>query len=269
MIKRVFMALCCLALLCGCTSSGGNATSSASLPTSDYPASALDITVDKCPQTVVSLLPEVTDIIVALGSDAQLAAISDNCPQVREAVRVGTAFLPDTARIKSMGAELVFTSSVTGAADIEILRNAGIKVAVVEAAARYIDLPKLYKNVATLISGSITGVRNASNTFSHIDEKIKKFSNQSAYSVTAALLVSDGVTVPSGCITADLAGFAGVTLCDIDAAQIVICPEEIYEAMAIKYADKRVIGFDVGLLDRRGANMYDAIAALAASIKAR
>ena len=222
MIKKTFAAILCLMLMCGCTAKNDGTVSSASLPTQDYPATAFDITVDKCPQTVVSLIPDVTDVIVALGSDAQLAAISDNCVQVREAQRVGTAFLPDTAKIKSLGAELVFTSNVTSKADLEILQNAGIKVAVVETATKYNDLPSFYKQVATLISGAITGVRNASNTFANIDEKIKKFSNQSSHSVTAAILVANGVTVPSDCVTAELAAFAGVTVSSLDSAEIVI-----------------------------------------------
>ncbi len=212
-------------------------------------------------------MPEVTDIIVALGSDAQLAAISDNCVKVRDAQRVGTAFLPDTDAIKQLGAELVFVSAVTGSAYIEVLKNAGIAVAVVESAASYADLPALYSGIATLISGGITGARNAANTFKGIDEKIKAHANSNSFSVSGAILVADGVSISADCIAAELAAFAGITLCDAVSAEVIVCSESIYETVRSRYADKRVVSFDVTQLERRGANMYDAVAALTASLK--
>ncbi len=269
MIKRIFACALSLILLCGCSVGGQDDVSSVQIPVTDYPAMAFDITVEECPQKVVSLIPEITDIIVALGSDAQLAAISDNCVQVREAERVGSAFLPDTAKIKEIGADLVFTSDVTSKTDIEILKNAGINVAIVEPSLRYTDLPNMYKNIATLISGNITGQRNAANTFSGIDEKIKNLSNQSNYAVTAAILVADGIFVSSGCVTADLAAFAGVTVSDAENAEAIICSEAMHDETAAKYPDKRVIIFDISLLERRGADMYNAVATLGGTLKAK
>ncbi len=269
MIKRILVSVCCLILLCGCTARDNGGTSSPSAPTVDYPALAYDITLDKCPQAVVSLLPEVTDIIVALGSDAQLAAISDNCVEVRSCERVGTAFSPDTERIKEMGTDLVFTSSVTSGKDIEILRNAGIAVAIYEAPARYTDLPAAYSKIATLISGGITGPRNAANTFARIDDKIKKHSNSSDFAATAAILVDEDMAIKGECVATDLAHFAGITVKDPQTAEIIICKENITDAVAAKYEGKRIVTFDTDMLDRRGADMYDTVSSLEAALKAR
>ncbi len=268
MTKRIIAAaICIIMLLCGCAGESESVTPS--VPQFDYPATALDITVDKCPQTVVSLLPEVTDIIVALGSDAQLAAISDNCVDVRSCERVGTAFLPDTDKIKEIGADLVFTSNVTNESDLEILRNAGIDVAVFNSPTRYTDLPTSYSEIASLMSGNITGVRNASNTFSHIDEKIKKFSNSSNHLTTAAILVDESVEITEECIAADLANFAGITVTGTEDADIIICSENIFDSISTKFADKRTVVFDVSKLDRRGADMYNVVTELDATLKAR
>ncbi len=268
MIKKAFAAILCLIMLCSCAQNMPDSSSSA-IPSSDYPAAAFDITIDKCPQKVVSLIPQVTDIIVALGSDAQLAGISNNCDQIREAERVGTASLPDTAKIKELGADLVFTSSLTGSSELEILKNAGIKVAIVEFPAKYTGLISLYKQIAILISGNITGARNAANTFAKIDNKIKKLSNSSDYTVKAAIFVADGVCVMSDSLAAELAAFAGVTVCDVASAEAIICSEELSQAVSDKYVGKRVIVFDVGLLENRGANMYDTVATMEGAIKAK
>ena len=270
MIKRIAAVAMCALLLCGCAKKQEESgTVSSAAPQVEFPATAFDVTVEACPQTVVSLVPEVTDIIVALGSDAQLAAISDNCVDIRSLPRVGTAFLPDTAKIKEMGTDLVFTSSVTSASDLEILRNAGILVAVVTSPARYAELPAMYSQVATLMSGHITGVRNASNTFTNIDDKIKRFSNSSSNSVTASILVADGVAISDGNVASDLAGFAGITLTDAEAAEVIVFPQSIFESTKAKHEGKRVVEFDVTMLDRRGANMYDAITSLASALEVK
>lgn len=268
MIRRILAAILCAALIAlgGCSQRGEDASSA---PLVDYPATALDITVDTCPQAVVSLIPEVTDIIVALSSDAQLVAISDNCNDTRGLTRVGTAFSPDTAAIKELNADLVFTSQVTPDKDIEVLKNAGINVATVEAVARYTDLPAVYSQVATLMSGNITGMRNAANTIGNIDEKIKKFSNLSDFKTTAVIYAAEGVAVTNDCVQADLAGFAGASIVsDASSAEVIVCPQNIFETVSEQYADKQVVVFDVNMLDARGTGMLDAIEQLQLALKA-
>lgn len=253
-----------LSVLCSCSGKGSQDTSSVEV--TDFPATAFEATVKKCPQNVVSLVPEVTDIITALGSDAQLVGVSDNCVTQREVKRLGTAFSPDIAGIKSIKADLVFVSDITPQSDISTLKNAGIAVAEVKSADKYSDLLRIYSDIATLMSGNITGKRNATNTFSRIDSGIKKFSNSSSTDIKAAVFVTESVIMSGKGVATELANFAGIALTDGDKATIVICPVGTKDAFAQKFPEKRIEEFDMSLFDRRGADMLDCVKELNAVI---
>jgi ABC-type Fe3+-hydroxamate transport system substrate-binding protein len=274
MIKRLFAVILCASMLTLCACAGEKDKES-STPKTDYPAKALDISLDSCPQKVVSLVPEVTDIIIALGSDAQLAGISDNCVDVRELGRFGDAFAPDISAIKELEPDLVFVSAVTSENDIELLRNAGIPVAAADGAVHYTDLRQLYIDVATLMSGNITGVRNAANTFNNIDAKLKEISNSAGTETTAVIFAADGVTVPPDCFTAELAKFAGISLISADTdsdiatanPQVIICPSELVGTLSARFGNISVAEFDIAMLDRRGADMVASVNALKSAVE--
>ena len=265
-MKRLFAILIVALILCGCTANKGDGTSSQ--PLTDYPATAFDITVKKCPQKVISLSPEVTDIIFALGSDAQLIGVSKDCVSEKELSRYGTSAMPDIEGIKAAKPDLVFVTNYAYEDDVRVLEDAKIKVAQVKSATEYVGLGNIYNDVAVLMSGEITGTRNAANTFKNIDGKIKSAANSNNKKVKAAIFVNDTVTLEKGCLSAELVKLAGIdTLIGGSDSQIIkakpqiiLCPTGSSEAFTARFGEIKVKEFDPSLLDRRGVKMIDVVA---------
>ncbi len=264
-MKRLFAIILVALMLCGCSATKGDGDSSN--PLTDYPATAFDITVKKCPQKIISLSPEVTDIIFALGSDAQLIGLSKDCVSEKELARYGTSAMPDIEAIKGAKPDLVFVTNYAYEDDIRVLEDAKIKVAKVKSANQYPDLASLYNDVAVLISGEITGTRNAANTFNNIDGKIKSASNSNSKKVKAAIFVNDTVTLEKGCVSAELVKLAGIdTLISGNDSEIIkskpdliLCPIGSSEAFITRFGEIKVKEFDPSLLDRRGVKMVDIV----------
>jgi len=264
-MKKLFAIILVAIMLCGCSANKGDGASSQ--PLTDYPATAFDITVKNCPQKVISLSPEVTDIIFALGSDAQLIGISKDCVSEKELARYGTSAMPDIEAIKAAKPDLVFVTDYAYADDIRLLSDAKIKVAQVKGAAEYIGLGNIYNNIAVLMSGEITGTRNAANTFKNIDGKIKSAANSNSKKVKAAIFVNDTVTLEKGCVSAELVKLAGInTLIGGSDSQIIkakpdiiLCPTGSSEAFTARFDGIKVKELDPSLLDRRGVKMVDVV----------
>ena len=264
-MKKLSSLLLVMLILCGC--SANNTDDAGSAPHTDYPAAAFDIELSKCPQTIVSLSPEVTDIILALGNEAQLVGVSDNCDIDKEIERYGTSAMPDIEAIKKAKPDLVFVSGLAYEGDIEILTNAKIKVAKVKSATDYIELSALYNDIAVLISGEITGVRNAANTFTNIDGQIKSASNSHSISVKAAVFVDDKRTLESDCIAATLVGFAGIDKLiggsdeKIIKAKpdVILCPKGRAADFTVRFKESVIREFDPVLLEGRGFKMADLV----------
>ena len=270
-MRRIFALLIgaslILALLCGCDD---NSEAVSSLPTVDYPVTAFDKTISACPQRVVSLSPAVTDIIVELGSDAQLAGVSDFCRTDKELERCGTSLEPDIEGIKALSADLVFATTAITDDDKASIEALGAVVIDVRAAGDYTELLSLYKQVASAMSGGITGPRNASNTFDRLDAELKSIADKKKEKVSVAVYFSPTMLIPSGCLADDLIALAGGKNVakaegETDDAirskkpQIILCPPESVDSFKERFEGIRVEGFDMTLLESHGGKLADAV----------
>lgn len=266
-IAFMISALMMLTAFCGCD---GDLEATSSLPTVDYPVTAFDKTISACPQRVVSLSPAVTDIITELGSDAQLAGVSDFCRTDREIERCGTSLEPNIEGIKALSADLVFTTTAITDDDRASIEALGAVVIPVRAAGDYTELLSLYKQVASAVSGGITGPRNASNTFDRLDAELKSVADKKKGKVSVAVYFSSTMLIPSGCLADDLITLAGgkniaKTEGEADDAikakkpQVILCPPELVDSFKERFADIRVEGFDVSLLESHGGKIADAV----------
>jgi iron complex transport system substrate-binding protein len=140
-------------------------------PQTDYPLKVQDTVIESCPQRVVCLSPDITEIIEELGSDAQLIGVSDQCDTDKELPAFGSTVLPDTANIIDSKADLVFASSALPAADRQQLLDAGIDVIVLDVPTELANQKGAYQTVAQIMSGLVTGKMNAEYTFSRLQSK--------------------------------------------------------------------------------------------------
>lgn len=203
---------------------------------SDYPVTVYGVEIKQCPQKVISLSPAVTDIVTALGSDAQLIGVSDNCDNERGLTVYGSSTMPETDKIATSDAQiLIADSSIPDYAKKQIT-DAGKQIIITPAVSKYSELKPLYESIASIFSGYSTGKKNAENTFSRIDKRVStvKAKTKESKTVSAVILLSDGIAAPSGTLADEMLTLAGGSNIagdsyEIDYAEIIKAnPEHIF-----------------------------------------
>lgn len=177
----------------------------------DYPVIVYGVELDECPQKVICLSPAVTDVIYALGSDAQLIGVSDNCDNQRGLEVYGSGAMPDTDKIAASDAQIVICDSGIPDDAKKQITGSGKQVITTPAVYTYSQLKALYEAVASIFSGYSTGKSNAENTFNRIDKRVSavKAKTEEGNKVSAIILLSDGIAAPKDSFADQMLGFAG------------------------------------------------------------
>lgn len=258
-MRKIISAVATAVIMLSCCSCSGSKTTA-----KNYPVTEFDVTVKSCPQKIISLSPAVTEIITALGSDAQLVGVSDDCTDGKKLKKYGTSLEPDINKIKKSGADLIFASASIPSDYAKKITSAGITLAKVSLPNSFAKLSETYDSVAALVSGAITGPRNASNTFDRIKTAVNKAGNSAK--INCAVFVSENTTVSAGTITFDLIEAAGgrpITGNDKQIADkaptIIICPPSMKEAFASRFPSMRIEEFNVTELGSCGNKMASAV----------
>jgi iron complex transport system substrate-binding protein len=128
---------------------------------SDHPAlTATDdlghvVTLRRMPQRIVSLAPNITEILFALGLDSAVVGVTDYCdypPAAKNKPRIGGMLNPNLERVLECRPDLVLMSgSGNMKSDYDKLTSAGVAV--------FVTFPKTVDSVLTSIStiGALTG----------------------------------------------------------------------------------------------------------------
>ncbi len=177
----------------------------------DYPVTVWGVKIESCPQKIICLSPAVTDIITALGSDAQLIGVSVNCDNERGLDTFGSSALPETEKIIKSDAEIIIADeSISDEAKKEITES-GKSVIIYPAVSKYENIESLYESVATIFSGYSTGKANAENTFDRIDDRIEAIEEKvdEENKVNAIIFLGDGIVAPKGTIYDEILTLSG------------------------------------------------------------
>ncbi|MBN2590564.1 MAG: cobalamin-binding protein [Sedimentisphaerales bacterium] len=128
---------------------------------------------DKIPERIVSLAPNITEILFELGLGDKIIAVdndSDYPPQVDKIDKVGTFWQPSTESIIAMKPDLVITLWFAQQKSVaETLENLGYKVLVLRME-KFDELPEAIQKI-----GDVTGVsQKAEQLISDIENKINE-----------------------------------------------------------------------------------------------
>lgn len=189
---RVLLSIFLFALLLiasGCNTSGSsneksNSQTNHSSKKSAYPVSLKDatgtqITLDKQPRRIVSLVPSNTEIVFAIGEGSHVVGVTNNDDyptQVKGIDKVGAMPL-NIEKIISLKPDLVLAQEINDPKAIDQLRKAGLNVFVVK---NPLSIDGVYQSITTL--GKLTGAteksqkvnQNMKDTFNRIKEKVSK-----------------------------------------------------------------------------------------------
>ncbi len=103
---------------------------------------------------IVSLAPNITEILFALGAGGQVAAVTRYCdypPEAAEKTRIGGFLDPDIERIRDVSPDLIVAFRGNPLEKIERLDALGLPVFVLDIGYRLEDIPPLVENVGAVI----------------------------------------------------------------------------------------------------------------------
>jgi iron complex transport system substrate-binding protein len=150
-IVAVALAMC----LFGCGAGGNTASnSSTTFPMTVTDGVGNEVTLEQEPQKIVSLSPNCTEILYAIGAGDKVIGVSSYCNYPEEATTkevLGDAWSANIERIIELDADLVMVSGIFSANNVSMLAQYGIAVYSVDASTP----EELYEQIQTV--GNITG----------------------------------------------------------------------------------------------------------------
>jgi iron complex transport system substrate-binding protein len=110
---------------------------------------------------IVSLAPNVTEILFALGLGEQIVGVTDQCnyPPVAETiVRVSGFGTPSVEKLLALGPDMVIACGLEKPQFTDVLRQAGIQVVNVQEVGFMASFPQLFESIGKI--GAATGCQN-------------------------------------------------------------------------------------------------------------
>lgn len=135
-----------------------------------------EITIEKEPERIVSLVPSVTELIFAVGAGDRVVGVTDydTYPEeVKDLPKVGGVKGPNIELITAQEPDIVFASTLSGKEEMETLEKMGIPVLVIEAK----SIDNIYESIEIL--GKITNKEEKAQTIvNEMKSKIQEISNK-------------------------------------------------------------------------------------------
>jgi iron complex transport system substrate-binding protein len=160
----------------------------------NYPYTIMDsrgekVTFDKAPTKVVSMAPNITEIIYALGKGSSLVGRTDYCnypEEVSKVASVGDIITPNVEKIVSLDPDLVLISGTTMPDSLNVLKDLGTKFVVINDQK---DFDGVYNTIVNI--GQILNAGNKANNITvamkekveEIKAKVKDLNKPSTYYV--------------------------------------------------------------------------------------
>lgn len=223
-LRKILAIVCCMAIAlglmaCGSTaknsSDKSNATSAvasaeeesvevSTTPTSEvpevstkateYPVTITDaegtkVTFEKEPQKVVSMAPNITEMIYQLGLGSRLVGRTDYCDYPKEALNVtsvGTLKEPDIEKIISLQPDVVIASTHFSEESYQKLTDLGVKVIVLYEEKEIDGVYSMIETMGTIFNvnkAAATAVQDMSASISETEAAIEGLDTPSVYYV--------------------------------------------------------------------------------------
>lgn len=298
-IVSIMLAICVLVAFSGFSkvnNSSKNINTNKGI-TTQYPLKFVDsnkktITIEKEPQRVVSISPNVTETIFALGQGKKLVGRTDYCDYPREASKVtsvGEIVKPNIEKIIELKPDVVLASDIVSKDVVKKLEDLKIKVIVISGVENfngvYDSITKIGKivNANSKAKNIIIGMKYKVEIVKH---KVKFAKKPSVYYVVSYGKMGDYAATKDTFI-GDMIGMAGGVNAASDATgwkysieklvqknpDILICPK-FYDykkgiESTIGYKDLKAVKtgklleIDNNLLDKQGPRLADGLYNLA------
>lgn len=183
-LLSLLLALVLMLSLCACDEIGDNTpvdtTDKVDTPPvkEPYPISFGNETFESCPESVVSLSPALTDILMHIGVTDKVVGISEYCSLPGLDVEtVGSPANPDLEAIIALKPELIITLSPIASTDKITLEKAGIRTLEMSSPKSYGELCEIYINLSMVFYGAVDSKNIAYDALSPLDAALMEAKN--------------------------------------------------------------------------------------------
>lgn len=212
-LRRFAAALCAIVVLCafaGCSQmrdivSGVTAAG-------EFPVEVGGVTISAKPQKAVILSPSLADVVLALGYETQLAAVTTDCTQenLESLTKIDSG---DSQAVIDLAPDLVLATSFSDEM-ASALSGANITMLAVDPATDREDFERLYSQVSSAFAGGgpgyDAGIQTAQDIFTTMDDLNRVVPKEKV--VTACYLYDlDGSAVTGDMFGSTIMSYAGVT----------------------------------------------------------
>ncbi|HOM01471.1 MAG TPA: ABC transporter substrate-binding protein [Acetivibrio sp.] len=114
-----------------------------------------EVTLDKEPERVVSVAPNITEIIFALGKQDKLVGRTDFCDypeEVQNIESIGNIDQPNVEKIVELQPDIVITSTIFTKEMVQKLEEAGVKVAIFHAEKNFEGVFDIIEKIGLLLN---------------------------------------------------------------------------------------------------------------------
>lgn len=181
-----------------------------------YPVSFGSEKFDGAPRTVASLSPALTNVLLDLGLEEKLIAVSDYCEYQKDGLdRIGSPALPDINKISELAPELLLTQSPIASADVIRLKQAGVRVLYIELPKSFAYLCEEYIDLALVFYGAVDSKDIAVAALSELDDVMTDASQSGFAESFVALGRKEGnkfTVMPDNCLGGDMLSVFGENL---------------------------------------------------------
>ncbi|MDD3225806.1 MAG: ABC transporter substrate-binding protein [Clostridium sp.] len=281
--------------LWGCTNNnssntGANSKSSYSISIKD--SLGRTVTLNKEPKRIISIAPNITEIVFALGKQKELVGRTDYCDYpaaAKKITSIGTLEQPNIEKIAALKPDLVIASTHFSQASLKKLEELNIKVAVLYGSDSFNGA---YDTISKV--GKLTNANNKANEIiagmkkkvQYVEDKVKNYKKPSVYYVVSYGEAGD-YTAGKGTFISQMIGMAGGKNSADDTTgwkysieklvennpNILICSKNYNSKSGIKstngYKDltavknNKLYEIDDNLITRQGPRLADGLEALA------
>lgn len=295
-ISIIVLAMMIVSLFASCagskTSTTNTDTKKGTFPVTITDSFGRKVTLDKKPERIVSLAPNITETVAALNASDRLVGRTDYCDfpeNIKSVQSIGTLEQPNIEKIVDLKPDVVIASSLVSKDVVQKLEKLNVKVAVISGVESFDGVYQTIGNVAKLIGEDEAGAKIISDMkkkVTDITEKVKNAKKPKVYYVVGFGQSGD-YTAGKGTFIDELIQMAGGTNAAGDVQgwkysleklvendpDIMICSKYFDSKKGIiaanGYKDLRAVKegklfeIDNNMLDRQGPRMADGLEAIA------
>lgn len=159
MFKKCLLIVLSALLLGGCFS-----PKTENIEKEAYPCISGNILIEKAPEKIAVLSPELENILTAFSLENTIVGVSTDssreCP-----IKIGTELSPDIEKIIESGAEYLFSLMELSEKDINSLSEKGVRAFVLQRPSSSAALKEIYDAIGNMFFGAIEGSKASETAF--------------------------------------------------------------------------------------------------------